>query len=170
MMNQSEESTHLAYLSVGSNIGDKRFNCQTGILKLANTGNIIVVDQSPYYRTEPVDYENQDWFVNCVVKLRTALSPAALLKVLKKIEINAGRLQKGVRFGPRILDMDILLYDTLVWVSPDLIIPHPRMHKRRFVLVPFCDINSEVLHPVLKKTVQNLLARLHAEAQRIVPY
>ena len=107
-MNQGEQSAHLVYLSVGSNIGDKRFNCQTGISKLANTGNIIVVDQSPYYKTEPVDYENQDWFVNCVVTLRTALSPIPLLKAMQAVEINARGLKKGVRFGPRILDMDIL--------------------------------------------------------------
>jgi 2-amino-4-hydroxy-6-hydroxymethyldihydropteridine diphosphokinase len=170
MMNQSEVSTHIAYLSVGSNIGDKRFNCETGISTLADTDQINVVDQSSYYRTEPVDYENQDWFVNCVVKLRTALSPAALFKILQRVELQAGRSKKGVRFGPRVLDMDILLYDACILVSPELIIPHPRMHKRRFVLGPFCDINSNVVHPVLKKTIQDLLARIDAETQRIVPY
>ena len=169
-MNQSEQNTHLVYLSVGSNIGDKRFNCQTGISTLEDNGNITIIDRSPYYKTEPVNYENQDWFVNCVVTLRTALSPVALLKVLQAVEINGGRLQKGVRFGPRILDMDILLYDARVLVSTELILPHPRMHKRRFVLAPFCDINSKVLHPVLKKTVQDLLTRLDAETQRIIPY
>jgi 2-amino-4-hydroxy-6-hydroxymethyldihydropteridine diphosphokinase len=151
-------------------MGDKRFNCDSGISALAAADQIDVLDQSLYYRTEPVDYEDQDWFVNCVVKFRTKLSPVSLFKVVKAIEFHAGRSKKGVRFGPRILDMDILLYDTLVLVKPELVIPHPRMHKRRFVLGPFCDINSNTLHPVLKKTVQDLLNRLDAETQRIVPY
>lgn len=169
-MSKGNKLNHIAYLSVGSNMGEKRANCDTGISALAGTNHVNVVHRSAYYRTEPVDFEDQDWFVNCVIELRTALSPEALFKVLKAIELRAGRSRKEVRFGPRILDLDILLYDTLVLVTSELIIPHPRMHKRRFVLGPFCDINSNVLHPVLKKTVQDLLNRVNTGSQRIVPY
>ena len=169
-MHPGEEKSHTAYLSVGSNIGENRSNCEAGISALSGTGYIDVVDQSPFYRTAPVDYEDQDWFVNCVVKIRTQLSPAALLNVLQGIEKDAGRSRKGIRYGPRILDMDILLYGVCVLMTPELIIPHPRMHKRRFVLGPFCDINPDVVHPVLSLTVQELLTRIDPEIQRMIPY
>ena len=165
-----EVKSNIAYLSVGSNIGEKLSNCKTGISALRGTGRIDVVDQSPFYKTAPVDYEDQDWFVNCVVKLRTQLPPAALLHVLQRIEKDAGKSRKGVRYGPRILDMDILLYGACVLMRPELIIPHPRMHKRRFVLGPFCDINPDMVHPVLSVTVQELLTRINPETQRITPY
>jgi 2-amino-4-hydroxy-6-hydroxymethyldihydropteridine diphosphokinase len=131
---------------------------------------VVLLDQSSFYKTEPVDYTNQEWFVNCVILIQTTLSPCALLSMQKKIERDAGRQRDTVRFGPRVLDMDIVLYDKLVLVSPSVIIPHPRMHKRRFVLQPICDIDSNITHPVLKKSVADLLKRLDANTQRIVIY
>ncbi|MBW1696913.1 MAG: 2-amino-4-hydroxy-6-hydroxymethyldihydropteridine diphosphokinase [Deltaproteobacteria bacterium] len=162
------DTSHIVYISVGSNLGVKRLNCQRGISALTDTGKVTLLNQSPFYKTEPVDYTDQHWFVNCVIQIKTELSPEALLNTLKRIEKDAGRNHDSIRFGPRVLDMDIVFYDDLVLVSSELIIPHPRMHKRRFVLKPICDIDSKIVHPVLKKTVQTLLDGLDADTQRVV--
>ena len=106
--------------------------------------------------TAPVDYLDQDWFVNGVAKVETLLSPEKLLSVLLGIETRMGRTRE-IRFGPRVIDLDLLLYDDLVMVSPELAIPHPRLHKRRFVLAPICDMDSNLVHPVLNKTMGELL-------------
>ena len=100
MMIREEENSHIVYISIGSNMGDKRLNCDSGISALAAADQIDVIDQSSYYRTEPVDYEDQDWFVNCVAKLRTKLSPAALIKVMKAIEFRA-----ALHFLPTLDDL-----------------------------------------------------------------
>jgi 2-amino-4-hydroxy-6-hydroxymethyldihydropteridine diphosphokinase len=117
-----------------------------------------------------VDYKDQDWFINVVVKVETTLAPFELLKTLKSIERGAGRVDGSIRFGPRVLDLDIILYDDLVTNSSKLIVPHPRMHKRRFVLRPICDIDPTIVHPVLKKEMQALLDVLDENEQRIVEY
>jgi 2-amino-4-hydroxy-6-hydroxymethyldihydropteridine diphosphokinase len=170
MVKIDQGKIHSVFVSVGSNIGKKRLNCQMGISAITASNQAILLDQSPFYKTEPVDYANQEWFVNCAILIQTTLSPTALLSVLKKIERDTGRQRDSVRFGPRILDMDIVLYDKLVLVSPFVIIPHPRMHKRRFVLQPICDIDSNITHPVLKKSVADLLNRLDANTQRTIIY
>jgi 2-amino-4-hydroxy-6-hydroxymethyldihydropteridine diphosphokinase len=130
------------------------------------------MDQSPFYLTEPVDYpvahSDKDWFVNGVVRIQTEHDPMALFGELFTIQLEEGRMPGALRFGPRILDMDILLYDDIVIESPDLVIPHPRMHKRRFVLRPICDIDPEVVHPVLQKSMRQLLSDLDDNAQRVV--
>lgn len=156
------------YISIGSNLGDKLDNCRRGIIDLTGSGENELLRQSPFYRTEPVDYLDQDWFVNAAILIRTALPPKSLLAKLKQIEKDAGRVEKTVRFGPRVLDMDILLYEDLVLDTPELKIPHPRMHQRRFVLQPVCDITPHVLHPVLKQTMSALLRQLETDSQRIV--
>ena len=162
--------SHTAYISVGSNMGDKLTNCQTGINALMDSGAVRLVDQSPVYRTEPVDYLDQDWFVNCAVKIETRLDPPALLKIIQSIENGAGRVRDAVRFGPRVLDLDIILFDDLVRNDSGLIIPHPRMHKRRFVLKPICDIDPDINHPVLQRTMRSLLEDLDDGEQRIIEY
>ena len=162
--------SHTAYISVGSNMGDKLTNCQTGINALTDSGAVRLVDQSPVYRTEPVDYLDQDWFVNCAVKIETRLDPPALLKIIQSIENGAGRVRDAVRFGPRVLDLDIILFDDLVRNDSGLIIPHPRMHKRRFVLKPICDIDPDINHPVLQQTMLSLLENLDDAGQRIIEY
>jgi len=161
---------HTAYISVGSNLGNKIENCRNGIAALTRSGKTRVVDQSPIYRTEPVDYLDQDWFVNYVVKIETECDPLALLDTLKSIERAAGRVKDTIRFGPRILDLDIILYDDLVLDDPRLMIPHPRMHKRRFVLKPICDINPAMDHPVLHLSMRSLLDALDEKEQRISEY
>jgi 2-amino-4-hydroxy-6-hydroxymethyldihydropteridine diphosphokinase len=161
---------HTAYIGVGSNIGDKLLNCKNGIVALAKLQNTHLKKLSRCYQTEPVDYKHQDWFINCVVKIETDLDAFQLVKELKSIEHDAGRMDDTVRFGPRILDMDILLFDNIVMNSCGLIIPHPRMHKRRFVLKPICDIEPSIVHPVLHKEMRYLLADLEENGQRIIEY
>ncbi|MBU4464068.1 MAG: 2-amino-4-hydroxy-6-hydroxymethyldihydropteridine diphosphokinase [Proteobacteria bacterium] len=151
---------HIAYISAGSNIGNRLENCKNSLTYLAESKTSIIRSISPFYMTEPVDYINQDWFVNLVVKIETRLDPFRLLDKLKSIQGDAGRNHNAERFGPRILDLDIIMYDDIIINSPELIIPHPRMHKRRFVLKPICDIAPHIVHPVLKKDMQYLLDRL----------
>ena len=161
---------HTAYIGVGSNIGNKLLNCKNGIQALTRANKVVVMDWSRFYKTEPVDYKDQDWFVNFVVKTETTLDPFQLINELKSIESDAGRTYDSIRFGPRILDLDILLYDDLVTNSSGLVVPHPRMHKRRFVLRPICDIDPKIVHPVLQKDMQYLLDRLGENEQRIIEY
>lgn len=162
--------THTAYISVGSNIGDKLSNCQKGIAELTRSDRSRLMAQSQFYSTEPVDYEDQDWFVNAAVKIETRLNPFELLKTLKSIEREAGRTAESIRFGPRILDLDLILYDDLVINTAELVVPHPRMHKRRFVLQPICDIDPAIVHPIIKKRLRDLLESLDDCGQRIFQY
>lgn len=161
---------HTVYIGAGSNIGDKLLNCKKGIADLTRSRNTVLKDWSRFYKTEPVDYKDQEWFVNLVVKIETRLDPFQLLDELKSIERDTGRVNDPIRFGPRILDLDILLYDNWVKNSSRLVIPHPRMHKRRFVLQPICDIDPEIVHPVLKKDMQYLLDILDENEQKVVEY
>lgn len=160
---------HVAYLSVGSNLGDKLDHCLKGIAAVAETGESSIYKVSRFYRTSPVDYTEQDWFVNAAVKIGTALDPVALLENLIAIQHHFGRKTDAVRFGPRVLDLDILLYADRLIRTPHLEVPHPRMHKRAFVLQPICDINPAIVHPVFGVTVAELLGRIEDEGQRVIP-
>ena len=159
---------HAAFVGVGSNMGQKRDNCLRGIAALTSDGHSRLLNRSRLYRTAPVDYLNQDWFVNCAVQIETCLGPFELLTVLQDIQKNAGRVQDIVRFGPRILDMDIIFFDAAVIEHPDLTLPHPRMHLRRFVLKPLCDMDPTLRHPILDQTVQQLLDNLDDAGQGVV--
>lgn len=158
---------HTVYICVGSNLGNRLENCRNGVAALTVSGTIQLVDQSCIYETEPVDYKDQDWFMNYVIEIETALNPFPLLELLKSVEGEAGRSKNTIRYGPRILDLDIIFYDDIVMDTPQLVIPHPRMHKRRFVLKPICDIDPDIIHPVLLKSVQSLLDGLDEEHQGI---
>jgi len=156
------------YIAVGSNLGDKAGNCDRGIEALVKTRGVTVTARAKMYKTAPVDFIEQDWFVNTAIKVQTELEPLDLLKCLKKIEKDAGRLKSDIRFGPRVLDMDIIFYENLAFKSDTLEIPHPRMHKRRFVLRPICDIDPAAMHPTLKQSVKILLDRIEDPGQDIV--
>lgn len=160
---------HTAYISIGSNLGHKLQNCRQGVRRL-DRDDVWLKAESRIYQTEPVDYTDQDWFINLVVKIETLLDPLQLLDRLQSIQRKAGRIQDSIRFGPRVLDLDIIFYDELVINSAQLIIPHPRMHKRRFVLQPICDIDPAIVHPVLKRDVRTLLDRLDENEQRVIEY
>jgi len=164
------EQAHTAYIAIGSNMGDKLDYCETGIAALTKSGECTLKSQSPYYLTEPVDYKEQDWFLNAVIKIETSLDPIRLLELLQEIQRNSGRRRDVIRSGPRVLDLDIIFYDDVVFKAPGLEIPHPRMHKRRFVLKPICDIDSEIIHPVSRKDVRYLLDSLDASDQRTILY
>jgi len=132
---------HVAYISLGSNLGEKLENCRRGITALAATVEVRITAESCFYKTEPVDFTAQDWFVNGVVRIETTLGPFEMLDRLQAAQRAAGRPTDGMRFGPRVLDLDLLMYDQLVLEDPRLSLPHPRLHRRRFVLQPLCDID-----------------------------
>jgi 2-amino-4-hydroxy-6-hydroxymethyldihydropteridine diphosphokinase len=142
------------YLSLGSNIGDRAQNIVRALEALAPLG-VRVAKKSSLYETEPVDLRAQDWFLNCVVEVETDLGPKALMQVLLTIERSMGR-ERVVPNGPRIIDIDILLYGAEMVNESHLEIPHPRMADRRFVLVPFAEIAPDTIHPIVKKTIRQL--------------
>lgn len=159
---------HSVYISIGSNIGDKKRNCENGLERIDASGAGCIVKVSEFYKTQPVNYTDQDWFVNAAAEVETSLSPIAFLKAMKRIERELGTVSKSVRFGPRIIDLDILLYDDIVLVSDELTIPHERMHERVFVLQPLCDINYEIIHPVMGKDIKKLLLEINGENQDVM--
>jgi 2-amino-4-hydroxy-6-hydroxymethyldihydropteridine diphosphokinase len=144
------------YLSLGSNIGTRAGNIARALAELPEHG-VRVVGRSSLYETEPVEFLAQGWFLNCVVEVETDLAPVELMRALLDIERAMGRERVAPK-GPRIIDVDILLYGSRVVREADLEIPHPRMAERRFVLVPFAEIAPGGVHPVLKKTVAGMLA------------
>ncbi len=156
-----------AYLSLGSNMGDRVRCIQTAIAKLQGLAGTSVVARARLYETQPVDFSDQDWFVNTVVKIETRLSPDLLLAALKNIEAAMGRVPNGIRFGPRPLDLDILLMEDTVVRTSRVTIPHPRMQNRRFVLQPICDIDPDLRHPQLHLSMRRLLDRLHVSEQQL---
>ena len=141
------------YLSLGSNLGNRAANLNVAIERLRELGQVRVV--SSFYETEPVDLANQPWFLNCAVALETEMMPRRLLRSVMGIEQVLGRRRLQVK-GPRTIDIDILLFGNSVVDTAELIIPHPALHERRFVLEPLNEIAAEVRHPVLKQTIREL--------------
>ena len=147
----------IAYLALGTNIGNKRRNMITAAALLAErVGDVLAL--SGFYETEPWGFQSVNTFLNAALQLDTSLSPLELLKATQEIEIEMGRTQKSNgAYHDRIIDIDILLYDNLVLQTPELTLPHPLMHERLFVMEPLAEIAPNVIHPVFKKPVISLL-------------
>ncbi len=148
----------IAYIGIGSNLGNRQKNCTRAIELLEKRG-IVIKKKSSMYETEPWGVEEQPQFINVVLEAETSLEPHELLRMLKDVEREVGR---GITFkwGPRIIDLDILLFDDLFLRDNSLQIPHPLMHERDFVLKPLCEIAPEKIHPLLKMTMCDLLSKL----------
>lgn len=147
----------IVYLSLGSNVGDREKNLHTAIGELANAG-MRVTRVSSFYETEPVDYLQQDWFLNCVVEGETKMDALDFLRELRAIEAQMGS-KKAFAKGPRLIDLDILIYGAETIDTPELHVPHPRMKDRKFVLVPLAEIAPELRHSSWEGTLAELLQR-----------
>ena len=146
----------IVYLGLGSNVGDREDYLKRAIELLDKHPLIEVKKVSSFYETEPLEYPDQGWFVNAVVEADTALLPMPLLDALQGMETKLQR-ERTIRWGPRTIDLDILLYDDELLSEPRLQIPHIRMHDRTFVLVPLAEIAPDLVHPVLSQTMTDLL-------------
>jgi 2-amino-4-hydroxy-6-hydroxymethyldihydropteridine diphosphokinase len=144
------------YLSLGSNLGDRLRYLKKAIKAIEESGSAVIRKISPLYETEPVGNPDQPPFLNLVILIETDLKPFHLLECLLDIEQRLGR-ERNEKWGPRTIDVDILFYDERIINSDRLTLPHPRMHQRRFVLVPLTQINPNLLHPLLKKSMEDLL-------------
>jgi 2-amino-4-hydroxy-6-hydroxymethyldihydropteridine diphosphokinase len=147
------------YLGFGSNEGNSIVNCQKALESLGQNKKILLQRKSSLYKTEPIGYTNQPCFLNGVVQVRSCLNPRELWNFLREVEISLGR-KDGIRWGPRPIDLDILFYGNWVINEKDLIIPHPRLHERKFVLVPLEEIAGAFVHPIFKKPIRSLLEEL----------
>ncbi len=146
---------HTAHIGIGSNLGPREESCLNAIRLLSDRG-ITVRKQSSMYETEPWGVKDQPRFVNMAIEIATDKTPLELLRSLKDIEKGLGRAETA-KWGPRVIDLDILFYDDLVTDEQGLQIPHPHMHEREFVLRPLAEIAPDKVHPVLKKTIRELL-------------
>jgi 2-amino-4-hydroxy-6-hydroxymethyldihydropteridine diphosphokinase len=155
-----------AYLGLGSNLGDKEMNLRRALQSL-DQPEIEILKASPLYATEPVDFKDQDWFLNQVVSIQTSLGPRDLLSCCLQIEEKMGRKRTASK-GPRNIDLDLLLYGDLVIQEKGLTIPHPMLHTRRFVLVPLATLAPDVIHPVLRQPISTLLDRYPDPSQVVL--
>lgn len=144
---------NIVYLSLGSNVGNREAQLRDALARLSAAGRVVAL--SSFYETEPVEFTEQPWFLNCAVALETSRTSQQLMNDILRIEEEMGR-KRVEKKGPRSIDIDILLFADEIVDSPELTIPHPAMHQRRFVLEPLAEIAPQVRHPVLEKTIREL--------------
>jgi 2-amino-4-hydroxy-6-hydroxymethyldihydropteridine diphosphokinase len=149
----------ICFIGIGSNMAEPENRCREAIDRISRMEGLKPERVSSFYRTEPVGLTVQEWFVNAVCEIRTLLAPRRLHQNLKDMEIRMGRTET-VKWGPRVIDLDLLLYSQDIIKEEDLVIPHPELHKRRFVLVPLCEIAPYVIHPTFGVSMKGLLDRL----------
>jgi 2-amino-4-hydroxy-6-hydroxymethyldihydropteridine diphosphokinase len=150
---------NIAFIGIGSNVGDKIRNCRQAINEISQFRENALLAQSSLYRTEPIGYTEQDWFINCVIKIETSSSAPQLLRVLEGIEKSMGR-ERTIKWGPRTIDLDILFFNDEVIQLEGLTVPHPEVQNRAFVLIPLREIARDYVHPSLKKSISQLAADL----------
>lgn len=145
----------IAYIGLGSNVGDRIGYVQQAHKLLDDTEGVKVLNTSSLYETEPVGFEDQEWFINACVKIETILSPEELLSQCQRIESQLGRVRypKCPEWGPRAIDLDILIYDDKIVATSALQIPHPRLDQRAFALVPLLELAPDLIHPIFGKTI-----------------
>jgi 2-amino-4-hydroxy-6-hydroxymethyldihydropteridine diphosphokinase len=159
----------VAYIGLGANLGEPRRQLEKALAKLAAVEEVQVLAVSTFYLNPPLGPQDQPWYVNAVAAIRTRLAAEDLLRVLQQIEADLGRV-RGERWGPRAIDLDLLLYDGEIIFTPELIVPHPEMHRRAFVLLPLAEIAPDAWHPTLKRSAGQLLAELDpSERQALRP-
>ncbi len=154
-----------AYLGLGSNLGDREANINRALAELNRSGVCTVTRVSSIYETEPVGIPEQPDFLNAVAEIETGTAPRELLTTIREIERNIGR-EKTFKWGPRIIDIDVLLYGEQRLAEENLEIPHPEMHNRAFVLTPLAEIAPEIIHPVLNLTAQQMSVRVGSKGVR----
>jgi len=156
----TERAPVIAYVGLGANWGDPVRQLSEALERLNAAEEVEVTRVSAFYRNPPLGPPDQPWYVNAAVRVRTRLGPEELLRLLQQVEAALGRV-RGEHWGPRRLDLDLLLYNGEVIFAPDLVVPHPEMHRRAFVLVPLAEIAPQAWHPVLGKSAGELLAELN---------
>ena len=152
-----------AYIAIGSNQGDREFYLLRAVAEIGKIPDTKVTGLSPFYETTPVGVTDQPNFYNAVLRLSTRLSPHDLLKALQNIEDNVFKRKRTVKWGPRSMDLDILLYGNQIVNSPELVVPHPQMSSRRFVLQPLSDLAPELIHPEVGLSIKQLLNALKSD-------
>ncbi len=155
--------TYKAYIGIGSNFPSPDKNCVEAIVRISALRDVTIIAKSSLYKTEPLGHIDQDWFVNAAIKIETLLNPQELLSALLKIESEMGRIRKE-KWGPRLIDLDLLFYDDLILNQERMTLPHPEIHKRKFVLAPMNEIAENHTHPTLKKTMKTLLQEITGDS------
>ena len=162
-----ERKWNKVYIAAGSNLGNKEETLKEAIDKIDKRKDCVVTKVSNFYTTDPVGYEDQDQFVNCVFEIDTLQTPSELMDTLLEVEKDFKR-ERIIRWGPRTLDLDIIFYDDIISYDEHILIPHPRAHERQFVMKPMCDINPYYVHPIYRKRVMDISSEL-GELQNIQP-
>ncbi|MDZ7697094.1 MAG: 2-amino-4-hydroxy-6-hydroxymethyldihydropteridine diphosphokinase [Deltaproteobacteria bacterium] len=159
--------THLAYIGLGANLDDRLGRLREAIARVNDLSGCSITGVSSFYRTEPVGVAGQRWYVNGAVRVATSLRPRSLLRGMLNIESLMGR-ERRAKWDPRVIDLDLLLYGNEIVDQGGLTLPHPLMHERRFVLIPLVELAPDLVHPVLGKTIMDLLNGTTDDGQKVI--